>query len=148
MLPPGRLMIPAFLKSCASALSNVASVRAPLTIAKANTCLSFDRQRLLAHRRSSSCRSLAASADLSLPVRSNCTSRRRTAASRPSSSLSVPAATNRGFPCLPRSQSVTAPLLARNWSAAFASTMRHTVRYPVVCALRPKRTGEIRLVDW
>ena len=137
----------AFLKSCASALSNVASVRAPLTIAKANTWLSFDRHCLSARRRSSSCRSLSASADLSLPARYRTARSRRTSSSLTSSSMSGPAATRRGFPFSPRSQFLRGPGLARNCLAAFVSTIRHTVRHPGDHVLLSRRTGGSPRVD-
>ena len=141
MLPRGPLMIRACLKSLANALSNVASVRAPLTIAKDSTWRSFERHRPPAPRRASSRCSEFASADLSLPARSNCVRNRRTLSSRANSALSSPSATKRGFPLFPRSQSVIALLWVRNAPAAFASTIRHTVRYPEGCVLHPRRTG-------
>src|ERR1022692_3252808 len=74
MLPRGWSMIALFLKSAASALSSVARVRAPLTIAKARTWGSLDAHAAVARRRCSSWRILSASTNLRRPARSSVTS--------------------------------------------------------------------------
>lgn len=126
MLPLGRSMICLFLKSAARALSSVARVRAPVTIAKANTWGSLDTHVAAARRRCSSCRSLSVLADLRRPALSSTTSCRLTLSFFASSSRNLPAATRRGAPRSPKSQSMIALDCTRNLGATFASTMRHT----------------------
>ena len=134
-----------FLKSLANALSKVANVRAPLTIANAKTWRSFDWHSLAPRKRSSSYRSWVWSADLSLPARSNCKGSRCTSLRRTSSSLSLPDATKRGSPRLPRSQVMSWPGFVRNSAAAFASTMRHTSNAQEIPFFAPE---ELAKANW